>query len=40
MIPASLATLGGTWRTISDPGEVTYLNMVHLTEYDGTDPAT
>lgn len=37
LIPASLATIAGTWGTVSDQGDLTYLNMVHLT-LDGTDP--
>ncbi|HVZ73902.1 MAG TPA: FAD-dependent oxidoreductase [Polyangia bacterium] len=36
VIPAGLKTIGGTWSTISDAGEATYLNMIHLTGYDGT----
>lgn len=38
VIPASLATLAGTWGTVSDQGDLTYLNLVHLSECDGTDP--
>jgi hypothetical protein len=37
VIPPGLKTIGGTWSTISDAGEATYLNMIHLTGYDGTD---
>ncbi len=37
VIPAGLKSIGGTWSTISDTGEATYLNMIHLTNYDGTD---
>jgi hypothetical protein len=37
VIPAGLTSIGGTWSTISDSGEATYLNMIHMTEYDGTD---
>jgi len=37
VIPTGLTSIGGTWSTISDSGEATYLNMIHLTEYDGTD---
>ena len=37
LIPDSLATLAGTWGTVSDQGDLTYLNMVHL-NLDGTDP--
>jgi hypothetical protein len=38
VIPASLATIAGTWGTVSDQGDLTYLNLVHLSA-DGTDPA-
>ena len=27
----------GTWGTVTDQGDLTYLNLVHLTEIDGTD---
>ena len=37
VIPPGLKSIGGTWSTISDSGEATYLNMIHLTSYDGTD---
>lgn len=37
VIPASLATIAGTWGAVSDQGDLTYLNLVHLTA-DGTDP--
>src|SRR5215475_1642401 len=37
VIPAGLKTIGGTWSTITDTGDATYLNMIHLTGYDGTD---
>ena len=37
VIPASLATLAGTWGTVSDQGDLTYLNLVFLAA-DGTDP--
>jgi hypothetical protein len=37
VIPPGLKSIGGTWSTISDAGEATYLNMIHLTRYDGTD---
>jgi ribulose 1,5-bisphosphate synthetase/thiazole synthase len=37
LIPASLATLAGTWGTVSDQGDLTYLNLVFLSA-DGTDP--
>ncbi|HVW29839.1 MAG TPA: FAD-dependent oxidoreductase [Polyangiaceae bacterium] len=37
VIPPGLKSIGGTWSTITDSGEATYLNMIHLVEYDGTD---
>jgi hypothetical protein len=37
IIPPNLITLAGTWGSISDQGDLTYLNLVHLTELDGTD---
>jgi ribulose 1,5-bisphosphate synthetase/thiazole synthase len=36
-LPDNLATIAGTWGTVSDQGDLTYLNMVHL-GVDGTDP--
>ena len=37
LLPDNLATIAGTWGTVSDQGDLTYLNMVHLS-LDGTDP--
>lgn len=37
VIPASLSTIAGTWGTVSDQGDLTYLNLVHVPEIDGTD---
>jgi ribulose 1,5-bisphosphate synthetase/thiazole synthase len=37
LLPDNLATIAGTWGTVSDQGDLTYLNMVHMT-LDGTDP--
>lgn len=37
VIPPGLKSIGGTWSSISEHGEATYLNMVHMLEYDGTD---
>jgi hypothetical protein len=37
VIPPGIKSIGGTWSTITDSGEATYLNMIHLTGYDGTD---
>jgi FAD dependent oxidoreductase len=39
IIPASLHTIAGTWGSVSDQGDLTYLNLVHIPEIDGTDPA-
>lgn len=39
MIPADLATICGTWGAISEQGDLTYLNLVHLAAIDGTDPS-
>ena len=36
LIPPNLITLAGTWGTITDQGDLTYLNLVHLGELDGT----
>ncbi len=38
VLPGTLTTLGGTWGAVHDTGELTYLNIVHLPEVDGTDP--
>ncbi len=35
LIPANLITLAGTWGTVADQGDLTYLNLVHLA-VDGT----
>jgi hypothetical protein len=37
LLPPNLATIAGTWGGISDQGDLTYLNLVHL-NYDGIDP--
>lgn len=37
LIPSNLITLAGTWGTVSDQGDLTYLNLVHLGGLDGTD---
>ncbi len=37
LLPKNLSTIAGTWGGISDQGDLTYLNLVHL-NYDGTDP--
>lgn len=38
IIPAHLSTIGGTWGAAHDSGELTYMNLVHLANCDGTDP--
>ena len=38
VIPADVTTIGGTWGAVHDTGELTYLNLVHLPEIDGTNP--
>ena len=37
LLPDNLKTIAGTWGTVSDQGDLTYLNMVHMM-LDGTDP--
>lgn len=37
LLPDGLKTIAGTWGTVSDQGDLTYLNLVHMTR-DGTDP--
>ncbi len=39
VIPADLTTISGTWGAVHDTGEMTYMNLVHLANCDGTDPA-
>jgi hypothetical protein len=36
LIPPNLITLAGTWGTVTDQGDLTYLNLIHLAEVDGT----
>ncbi|MDP2581002.1 FAD-dependent oxidoreductase [Shimia thalassica] len=38
MIPAHLNTIAGTWGAAHDTGELTYMNLIHLANCDGTDP--
>jgi ribulose 1,5-bisphosphate synthetase/thiazole synthase len=38
LIPDNLDTIAGTWGAIYDTGDLTYLNLVHLPNLDGTDP--
>jgi ribulose 1,5-bisphosphate synthetase/thiazole synthase len=39
LIPKNLNTIAGTWGSVSDQGDLTYLNLIHLAGLDGTDPA-
>jgi hypothetical protein len=36
LIPKNLITLAGTWGTVTDQGDLTYLNLIHLSGVDGT----
>jgi hypothetical protein len=36
LIPKNLITLAGTWGTVTDEGDLTYLNLIHLAGIDGT----
>jgi len=38
VIPSDLTTISGTWGAVHDSGEMTYMNLVHLDNCDGTDP--
>ena len=37
VIPSDLTTISGTWGAVHDSGEMTYMNLVHLDNCDGTD---
>jgi len=37
LIPKNILSIGGTWGSITDSGDVTSMNMVYLTGYDCTD---
>jgi hypothetical protein len=37
VIPPNLITMAGTWGTVTEQGDLTYLNLIHLGELDGTD---
>jgi len=37
VIPPGLSTIAGTWGSVSDQGDLTYLNLVSLPNIDGTD---
>ncbi len=36
LMPDDIKTMSGTWSSIHDSGEMTYLNLVHLYGYDAT----
>lgn len=38
VIPANLNTIAGTWGAVHDTGELTYMNLIHMDNCDGTDP--
>src|SRR3977135_3418135 len=38
IIPPNLHTIAGTWGTVTDQGDLTYLNLVPVPGLDGTDP--
>jgi hypothetical protein len=38
IIPAHLHTIAGTWGGVTGQGDLTYLNLVHIPQIDGTDP--
>jgi hypothetical protein len=38
LLPPNLNTIAGTWGAIHDSGELTYMNLIHLDNCDGTDP--
>jgi len=38
LIPAHLNTIAGTWGAMHDTGELTYMNLIHMDDCDGTDP--
>jgi len=38
VIPANLATIAGTWGSVSDQGDLTYLNLISVPAIDGTNP--
>tara|TARA_B100000965_G_scaffold352342_1_gene327483 strand:- start:451 stop:1812 length:1362 start_codon:yes stop_codon:yes gene_type:complete len=38
LIPENLTTITGTWGAISDQGDLSYLNIIHLAGIDATNP--
>ncbi|MFT5116072.1 MAG: hypothetical protein ACI8P9_005435 [Parasphingorhabdus sp.] len=39
MMPAHLNTIAGTWGAMHDSGELTYMNLIHMDNCNGVDPA-
>lgn len=37
VIPKEMTSIAGTWSTLTDTGDATYLNMIHMPGYDCTD---
>lgn len=40
LIPPHLNTIAGTWGAVHDTGELTYMNLIHMDDCDGTDPSS
>ena len=38
LIPENLNTITGTWGAITEQGDLSYLNLIHLAQVDGTNP--
>jgi ribulose 1,5-bisphosphate synthetase/thiazole synthase len=38
LLPANLNTIAGTWGAMHDTGELTYMNLIHMENCDGTNP--
>jgi ribulose 1,5-bisphosphate synthetase/thiazole synthase len=38
LLEPNLSTIAGTWGSVSDQGDLTYLNLIGLAGYDGTNP--
>ena len=38
LLPANLNTIAGTWGAMHDTGELTYMNLIHMEQCDGTNP--
>jgi hypothetical protein len=38
LIPSNLNTIAGTWGAMHDTGELTYMNLIHMDNCDGTNP--